>query len=219
MQTKHDPVGFPFPCDTCTVRFEDEESKQLHKSDCPLRHNRPKIYKCDICTATGLSESGMDYHKKHDHGKVVRCLVEDTDEVEVNCRKESIVFHPRTVDTSENPKIDSTSFICNFCQKVMKQKNVMLRHMNNFHNPDINPHGCEYCLSRFKSGKDLQQHFDEIHENQTNLEVLICDYCGVTGISKKGMANHMIDDHLMEESKPIADPFQCTKCELKFKAK
>lgn len=209
MKQKHDPAAMPYYCNYCLLRFKTSSAAKIHEN----KHDKKdqKIFVCSICAATGISKEGMEHHKTFDHRTPGSLTVYPIKE------NSAISFHPRSFSPADNSKYDSSWFLCNFCNKKMKPKSVILRHLE-VHNPQIYPYGCHQCVARFDKEYELREHLIENHKTQ-EISIFSCDICGVTGNNKNGMENHMIDDHLKEFSQHPVDIFRCSYCDILFKTR
>ncbi|KAG5666770.1 hypothetical protein PVAND_014780 [Polypedilum vanderplanki] len=224
MQRKHDPKVLPYYCKKCPLRFKDAEKRATHVTT--HEPDEPKIFICELCTVTGTRENGMLQHKMDDHGVQIEGEISSQIfNVEENVavkKKSSEIFHPRPADGSWSIGFEDTSYACNFCDQKIKPKSRMLYHMRS-HNPQLFPHACKLCISRFKTTNELSTHMRLLHDENDEPNILTCDLCGVTGTNKEGMENHMTDDHLLIPFRPSkrghSEIYRCTLCSAKFMQK
>ncbi|CAG9810684.1 unnamed protein product [Chironomus riparius] len=220
MYTKHDPITHPFYCSFCILRFKEESKKSSHENT--HDPSEPKIFICEVCTATGDREIGMLQHKMDDHGMNVRIPVTfesfESEEPSKDKKKSERHFHPRPLPGSESLEYEDIWYTCNFCDKKIKPKKSMLRHMRK-HSAAAYPFGCEYCIERFEDKDEFEAHYKYVHENEIDTLIYFCDLCGASGDHKEGMENHMTDDHLMMEQQfkiTKKREIKCSICYAKF---
>jgi hypothetical protein len=101
-------------------------------------------------------------------------------------------FNPRLVQATG--RRSDSHYECNFCLIQTKPRQAMIKHMKQEHDPTFLPYGCDYCAARFKNEDKKYLHENVRHSGEFP-EALICEVCGVNGISEEGMNNHMTDDH------------------------
>lgn len=198
------------------MRFSDDSKQIAHE----LTHDPSdkKVYMCDICGATGNREAGIIQHKQDDHGVMTKSIM--TDEPKSK-KKLDGTFNPRPLPGSESLEYEEIWYVCNFCDKKMKPRMSMLRHMRK-HSAASYPFGCEFCIMRFEDKDEFEAHVKYVHENDEK-SILFCDLCGVSGDNKEGMENHMTDDHLKLSHKNSVSKkqeiFKCPTCGAKFMQK
>ena len=203
IRLKHDPEVMPFGCRFCIERFETGDILNEHTE----RHHEheekpvPTTFFCDICGISGNSKVGMDHHKTDDHmlpfysepHEIKTVAIASAPILTVRKRQDDF-FNPRAQSGSESLKYEDTWYVCSFCDKQLKPRRVMLRHMRLKHNPLLFPFACRFCIKRFETCDEL-----ETHESTHKFEkpsMLFCDYCDASGNHKKGMQVHIFNDHL-----------------------
>lgn len=222
MMLLHDPATKPFGCKFCVLRFDDEKKKDIHEST-SHEGEKPKILFCEICGASGDYEKGMWQHKNDDHPGIVskdlrkryqvagnhieRVKVEwnaesageQSSSSEVSERRPSkrsgrTSFHPRIASGSVLKPCQEIWYSCNFCDKKLKPRANMVRHMMLLHDPATKPYGCKLCVLRFDKKKKRDYH-QATHAGEVTTPVIVCDVCGVSGNRDEGMQQHKADDH------------------------
>jgi hypothetical protein len=88
---------------------------------------------------------------------------------------------------------------CDFCQIQLRPRSSMLRHLRHEHDPQLLPHHCNYCAARFKSDNKRELHEMVQHENDRRPSVIVCEYCGASGVWPEGMRRHLADEHDVDE--------------------
>lgn len=228
IKLKHDPESLPFGCTICVERFKTPENLDLHERE---KHNdddnEPATIICEICGISGNSAVGMENHKADDHsfrpyGKVAK--LEESAEVkfpEALPRMRGVdLFHPRPLPGQESLKYEEIWYACNFCDKQMKPRKSLMRHMRLKHHPKNFPFGCRFCIERFDSEEKLKSHVKTLHKRRCQPSMMFCDVCDVSGDNREGMENHMIDDHtkslLASDEEKVSKRLQCRACDIRF---
>lgn len=218
LMLKHDPLLKPFGCSYCIQRFDIQEKKESHESKFHV-NEKPTMVFCEICGVSGDNEKGMEQHKADDHRQpkesnkrkrknsgnfvdinedsIAQDASDDSISSHLNLpRRRDDRFHPRPIPGYESLKYEEIWYQCNFCDKQLKPRKSMLRHIKQKHDPVLLPHGCRKCIERFKSYDDLSEHDRNRHDGMKDEEVTIfCEICGISGNSYEGIANHKADDH------------------------
>ena len=78
---------------------------------------------------------------------------------------------------------------CKVCGKTFAQKFQTVRHAEKEHIAGVS-HVCHVCNNTFHSRHGLQDHITSLHS-----ELVSCDICGKTGMSKKAYWNHKQRNH------------------------
>lgn len=221
MHGKHNPKLLPFYCRFCYFRFKEKAKQEQHETT--HRLNDKPILICEICTATGNTEIGMLHHKIDDHN-IPHAGSEVKIEQEVDSlSKKYVPFNPRPVPGSEIEDGDRIWYACNFCDKKIRPKYRILRHMER-HSAVLYPLGCEYCIKRFRDKATFDEHV-KLYHARGEKTTIFCKICGASGSSQEGMDNHIKDDH--EGAKRVDEPimkgryntFRCTLCDARFPRK
>jgi hypothetical protein len=110
-------------------------------------------------------------------------------------------FNPRL---TLNPLNSVPMYECNFCLIQFKPRQSIMKHMKLEHDPIILPYGCDFCSARFKSEDKKCLHENIRHAGEV-ASVIMCEICGINGISEEGMRNHLVDDHKMSQDKMDLD--------------
>lgn len=197
MKRLHDPIAKPFACSFCVQRFEDEGTQQSHEL---IKHagDIPTTIFCDICGASGNHKEGMDRHKSDDHNmKIEKNGDESEEETTLVRRRFKDKFNPRPVPGYESLPYDDIWYSCSFCDKQLKPRKSILRHIRLKHDPEFLPFGCGFCIERFDTAEGLSVHNTEKHSGDEKQEstTIFCDICGISGQSQQGIDNHKADDH------------------------
>lgn len=213
MNLLHDPLARPFACRYCILRFNDERLKQAH--EVVHEDEKASIFFCDICGASGSLEEGMKHHMVDDHRatgtekrrgrKKAKCVEDDdSDEDFIATRKvkpsSETSFHPRVVPGSVLRPCQEVWYSCNFCNKSLKTRPNMIRHMSLLHDPITRPFYCRFCVLRFKDKRLKDSHESTEHEDEKVATILVCEICSASGCLEEGMKHHKEDDHKGDEN-------------------
>lgn len=234
IKLKHDPETLPFGCTICVERFKTADILKRHereKHDEEVKEEALILF-CDICSASGNSFEGMENHKMDDHSfrsfqkpiSESKNLQPKLPETVPRIRGDDL-YHPRPLPGQELLKYEEIFYTCNFCDKQMKPRKTMMRHMRMKHHPRNVPFACHFCIDRFDDESKLKSHIKSFHKRNTKSRVLFCDLCGSTGDNKEGMETHMIDDHSVkvlnegEKDEKVVKTFPCSQCDLNFDTK
>lgn len=216
IQEKHDPIENPFGCHFCIERFKSIDDCNFHEFDNHTMNAEIKVLLCEVCGVSGDNIEGMENHKKDDHRIPFASPVKAEKPIVKRLKR----FNPRPSHGSEFLDYNDAYYKCNFCDKELKPRKNILRHIKTKHDPEDRPFGCGYCIERFITDYDLEVHEAELHKDCETKTILFCDICGVSGDRKDGMDHHMIDDHLKLSAKFDGSfKFSCLRCRLRFKHK
>lgn len=171
----------PYECNVCHARFTQSNSLKAHK----LIHsgNKP-VYRCDKCPATCGRKTDLRIHvqKLHTADKPLTCKRCDktypdryqyklhlkTHEGE-KCFKCELCSYSsvsaRHLDSHMLIHTDQKPFACDQCDQSFRQKQLLKRHRNLYHNPAyIAPtprektHECHVCNKAFRHKGNLMRH-------------------------------------------------------------
>lgn len=171
----------PYECDVCHARFTQSNSLKAHR----LIHsgNKP-VYRCDKCPATCGRKTDLRIHvqKLHTAEKPLTCKRCDkaypdryqyklhlkTHEGE-KCFKCELCSYSsvssRHLDSHMLIHTDQKPFSCDDCDQSFRQKQLLKRHRNLYHNPSYVPptprektHECGVCNKAFRHKGNLMRH-------------------------------------------------------------
>ncbi|XP_052751381.1 transcriptional repressor CTCF-like isoform X2 [Galleria mellonella] len=180
----------PYKCDHCNMCFTQSNSLKAHK----LIHNvaEKPVYACELCPAKCGRKTDLRIHvqKLHTSDKPLKCkrcgksfpdrysckIHNKTHEGE-KCYKCEIC--PYASSTLRHLKshmlkhIDEKPFICDQCDQAFRQKQLLRRHQNLYHNPDYVPkppkektHTCHECNRTFAHKGNLIRHL-AVHDPES----------------------------------------------------
>lgn len=182
----------PYECNVCKARFTQSNSLKAHK----LIHsgNKP-IYRCDKCPATCGRKTDLRIHvqKLHTADKPLTCKRCDknypdryqyklhlkTHEGE-KCFKCELCSYSsisaRHLDSHMLIHTDQKPFACDQCDQSFRQKQLLKRHRNLYHNPAyIAPtprektHECHVCNKAFRHKGNLMRHLSSHDPDAKNV--------------------------------------------------
>jgi len=100
-------------------------------------------------------------------------------------------------------------YLCNYCSKVFKRNDNLVRHTLNIHLRNVTVNKCKTCSKTFKYKSLLKAHRINIHCRKKQKH--ICKVCKKCLWSKKTLHYHMNAHHNKQE-------FMCGTCGLTFTA-
>ncbi|KAI1301900.1 Transcriptional repressor CTCF [Halotydeus destructor] len=209
----------PYECDVCHARFTQSNSLKAHR----LIHsgNKP-IFKCELCPTTCGRKTDLRIHvqKLHTSEKPLTCKRCDqsfpdrysfklhlkTHEGE-KCFKCDLCNYAsvsaRHLESHMLIHTDQKPYQCDECEQSFRQKQLLKRHKNLYHNPEYIPpqpkektHECAHCCKAFRHKGNLMRHL-AIHDPDAYKESLS---------QVRGNDNHqLIDEDEDEEEEEETD--------------
>ncbi|XP_056636747.1 transcriptional repressor CTCF-like [Diorhabda sublineata] len=183
----------PYECDICHTRFTQSNSLKAHK----LTHNigdKP-VFQCDLCPTTCGRKTDLRIHvqKLHTSDKPLKCkrcgksfpdrysykLHNKSHEGE-KCYKCDLCpyasISARHLESHMLIHTDQKPFQCNQCDQSFRQKQLLKRHQNLYHNPHYVPppprektHECPECTRAFRHKGNLIRHM-AFHDPDPNIQ-------------------------------------------------
>ncbi|KAJ6220842.1 hypothetical protein RDWZM_006654 [Blomia tropicalis] len=209
----------PYVCDVCHQRFTQSNSLKAHR----LIHtgNKP-IFKCEFCPTTCGRKTDLRIHvqKLHTSDKMLTCKRCDqsfpdryqfklhlkTHEGE-KCFKCDLCNYAsvsaRHLESHMLIHTDQKPFTCDVCALSFRQKQLLKRHKNLYHNPNYVPptpkektHECSQCKKAFRHKGNLIRHMT-LHDPESNPKLS----------SDPNSINHsqLIDDEIYEDEDDLED--------------
>ncbi|XP_043678967.1 transcriptional repressor CTCFL isoform X1 [Vespula pensylvanica] len=183
----------PYECDFCQARFTQSNSLKAHK----LIHNvgdKP-VFQCELCPATCGRKTDLRIHvqKLHTSDKPLKCkrcgktfpdrysykLHSKTHEGE-KCYKCDLCpyasISARHLESHMLIHTDQKPYQCDHCFQSFRQKQLLKRHCNLYHNPSYVPpppqektHQCPECERPFRHKGNLIRHM-AVHDPESSLQ-------------------------------------------------
>ncbi|XP_018360917.1 PREDICTED: transcriptional repressor CTCFL-like isoform X2 [Trachymyrmex cornetzi] len=183
----------PYECDFCQARFTQSNSLKAHK----LIHNvgdKP-VFQCELCPATCGRKTDLRIHvqKLHTSDKPLKCkrcgktfpdrysykLHSKTHEGE-KCYKCDLCpyasISARHLESHMLIHTDQKPYQCDHCFQSFRQKQLLKRHCNLYHNPNYVPpapqektHQCPECERAFRHKGNLIRHM-AVHDPESSLQ-------------------------------------------------
>ncbi|XP_017893131.1 transcriptional repressor CTCFL-like isoform X2 [Ceratina calcarata] len=183
----------PYECDFCKARFTQSNSLKAHK----LIHNvgdKP-VFQCELCPTTCGRKTDLRIHvqKLHTSDKPLKCkrcgktfpdrysykLHSKTHEGE-KCYKCDLCpyasISARHLESHMLIHTDQKPYQCDHCFQSFRQKQLLKRHCNLYHNPSYVPpppqektHQCPECERPFRHKGNLIRHM-AVHDPESSLQ-------------------------------------------------
>jgi transcriptional repressor CTCF len=172
----------PYQCDICNARFTQSNSLKAHK----LIHSvgEKPVFQCELCPTTCGRKTDLRIHIQKLHTsdvpiKCKRCPEEFPDRYSYKihakthegekCYKCEICpyasISARHLDSHMLVHTDQKPFQCSFCEQTFRQKQLLKRHENIYHNPNYvatqpkeKTHFCPTCTKGFRHKGNLMRH-------------------------------------------------------------
>ena len=171
----------PYQCEVCQARFTQSNSLKAHR----LIHsgNKP-IFKCSMCPTTCGRKTDLRIHvqKLHTSEKPLVCKRCDQTFPDRYSFKQHLKTHEgekcfkcdlcnyasvsaRHLESHMLIHTDKKPFLCDECEQSFRQKQLLKRHKNLYHNPEYIPpqpkektHECPHCAKAFRHKGNLMRH-------------------------------------------------------------
>ena len=189
----------PYECDICHTRFTQSNSLKAHR----LIHtgNKP-VYQCELCPTTCSRKTDLKFHVQKLH----------TSDTPIQCKKCGKSFPDRYtwkihIKTHEGEKCfkcelcpyaalsqrhleshllthtGEKPFECDECELSFRQRQLLKRHKNLYHNPDYVPpaprekiHQCTDCDKAFANRGNLLRHRTTHDPENEEYQQALADY-------------------------------------------
>jgi len=171
----------PYQCEICHARFTQSNSLKAHR----LIHsgNKP-VFKCSLCPTTCGRKTDLRIHvqKLHTSEKPLICKRCDQTFPDRYSFKQHLKTHEgekcfkcdlcnyasvsaRHLESHMLIHTDKKPFMCDECEQSFRQKQLLKRHKNLYHNPEYIPpqpkektHECPNCSKAFRHKGNLMRH-------------------------------------------------------------
>ncbi|XP_059612710.1 uncharacterized protein LOC132259176, partial [Phlebotomus argentipes] len=182
----------PYECDVCNAKFTQSNSLKAHK----LIHNvgdKP-VFQCELCPTTCGRKTDLRIHiqKLHTSDKPLKCkrcdgLFPDRYTYKIHtkthegekCYKCDLCpyasISARHLESHMLIHTDQKPYQCEQCEQSFRQKQLLKRHINLYHNPDYVPpvpkpkgHHCPHCNRSFRHKGNLIRHL-ALHDPESSV--------------------------------------------------
>lgn len=181
----------PYECDICHARFTQSNSLKAHK----LIHSAgdKPVFHCELCPATCGRKTDLRIHvqKLHTSDKPLKCrrcgkqfpdrytykVHNKSHEGEKCWRCELCPYasvSQRHLESHMLIHTDQKPFQCDQCDQSFRQKQLLKRHQNLYHNPNYVPppprektHECPECQRAFRHKGNLIRHMS-VHDPESS---------------------------------------------------
>ncbi|XP_053624196.1 transcriptional repressor CTCF-like isoform X2 [Plodia interpunctella] len=181
----------PYKCDHCNMCFTQSNSLKAHK----LIHNvaEKPVFACELCPAKCGRKTDLRIHvqKLHTSDKPLKCkrcgksfpdrysckVHNKTHEGEKCYKCELCPYASTTLRHLKSHMLkhtDEKPFVCDQCDQSFRQKQLLRRHQNLYHNPDYVPkppkektHTCHECKRTFAHKGNLIRHL-AVHDPESS---------------------------------------------------
>ncbi|KAK2726343.1 transcriptional repressor CTCF-like isoform X2 [Artemia franciscana] len=163
----------PYECDICLARFTQSNSLKSHKN---IHSGNKPVYQCQLCPATCGRKTDLRIHIQKLH-TAEKPLHSKTHEGEKCHRCELCPYASYSARHLENHMLthsDEKPFRCDLCNQSFRQKQLLKRHINLYHDPNYTPpvpaakdHQCPVCMKSFRHRGNLLRHI-EGHQGQND---------------------------------------------------
>ncbi|XP_054714441.1 transcriptional repressor CTCF-like [Uloborus diversus] len=176
----------PYECDICQTRFTQSNSLKAHKH---IHSGNKPVFHCEYCPATCGRKTDLRIHmeKLHSSDNPHRCkrcgkVFLDRYSYKIHVRSHDgekcfkcdlcnyASVSQRHLETHMLVHTDQKPFQCDECEQSFRQKQLLKRHKNVYHNPDyVRPepkektHTCGLCPKAFRHKGNLLRHY-AIHD-------------------------------------------------------
>jgi len=182
----------PYECDICHARFTQSNSLKAHK----LIHSAgdKPVFHCELCPATCGRKTDLRIHvqKLHTSDKPLRCkrcgkqfpdrytfkVHNKSHEGEKCWRCELCPYasvSQRHLESHMLIHTDQKPYQCDKCDQSFRQKQLLKRHQNLYHNPNYIPpaprektHECPECQRAFRHKGNLIRHMS-VHDPESSI--------------------------------------------------
>lgn len=205
----------PYACDICHTRFTQSNSLKSHR----LIHTGDKpVFYCDLCPATCGRKTDLRIHvqKLHTADAPLKCkkcgkTFPDRYTYKLHCKSHEgekcwkcelcpyASSSQRHLESHMLIHTDQKPYLCDHCDQTFRQKQLLKRHVNLYHNPQYvapppkeKTHTCPECKKAFRHKGNLLRHMT-LHDPESGLQQQ--QFALKLGRQKKV---HIIDGHKVE---------------------
>jgi len=186
-----------FNCDQCDFSAKRKNHLRSHKL---IKHEGVR-YDCDRCEFRATTPSILKQHVQSIHEGIRYycdlCTFSSTKKREVRVHKETIHNCQPVVKDAI-----SSSYNCDLCESVFKNKSSLTDHLNYKHVGIKYP--CDKCDFKAARKSNLRNHYLSKHSN----EKLLCDECSFQTALPRQLKHHKLTTH-------GGVSFNCDQCDYK----
>ncbi|XP_043218623.1 transcriptional repressor CTCF-like [Amphibalanus amphitrite] len=180
----------PYECEICGSRFTQSNSLKAHRQ---IHSGEKPLYHCELCPTTCGRKTDLRIHvqKLHTSDRPIKCkrcgksfpdrysfkLHSKTHEGEKCFRCDLCPYMSTSQRHLESHMLihtDQKPYVCQHCDQSFRQKQLLKRHVNLYHNPNYIPpqprektHECPECGRAFRHKGNLIRHL-AIHDPEAS---------------------------------------------------
>ncbi|OXA45230.1 Zinc finger imprinted 3 [Folsomia candida] len=188
-------------CEVCGKTYKDRRALSFHMSRLHTNRKRPK---CDTCHRVFFDSKKLRRHINTIHSTKERsrfpCTFPGCEKTYLN--KSDVVKHVKT-EHAENP----VQFPCTLCGYEFKTRDSLERHI--LSHTTEKTYNCATCGRSFAQKGTMKRH-EMTHLDKFVRDVLQCDLCPQTFLTKNGLQGHIRVAHENRRNYP------CAFCDKRF---
>lgn len=207
-----------FKCNICDKILPYKSALERHTQKVHLKSND---FKCEECGETFSTKFILKHHIRIIHIHLLQPEKKPTCEA---CNYTFSTFQKLRKHTEKKcqERIDRQNGIikiskCNICDKIMKNKSLLERHMNEIHLKPKN-FDCDLCDRTFKSEKLMTHHITVSH---LKLNKPKCELCNYTFANNQKLMQHSADQcqKRRDQQSGVVKVLKCNICDKKMRDK
>ena len=187
----------PNYCNECQKGFSSKFNYNNHKL--AIHDEKKEEFGCDQCEKTFTSKSNLKRHKETKHVEFQTHF--DCQECgKTFVRNDTLRRHTRTEHNDVGNRIilpgvnsEEEPFACYICDKVYKDKNSVIRHIERVHSKIT--FDCNVCQKQFSRNDTLQLHMIQTHNTERRQVRIICEVCRQEFPGKQELREHRLQYH------------------------
>ncbi len=175
----------------CRICEKMMRNKSLLKRHLNEVHLKPNNYKCNECSETFLTMLNLDHHIRIVHKHSSQSEIKKPMCVNCNFRFSSNQKYMQHTEKKCQRRLKKSEALkCNICDKIMRYKSALERHMKKVH-LKANDFNCEECEQTFSTKFNLNHHVRIIHIHSLEPEKKpTCEACNYTFSSFQKLRQH-----------------------------
>lgn len=213
-------VNRAYKCSQCSKGLSSLPALVWHeKSIHHVHYSGEKKFQCKMCSTKCHTEAHLNLHVKAKHENQsgnVPCF---------ECDICGLVMHSMRVYNAHKRKLHmvddgNNKFVCEFCGKAYKRKDVLRWHTKTQHMGIKRPrkneadkertYQCDKCEKSFKRRQHLDDHISLKHKSKDSSLKYKCDRCTESFLRPHNLEYHTNKVHLQEK------PYKCKNCNEAF---